>query len=772
MIRRILQWPKFILFCVVLITILTALKANHLSFDSSPEKILATDNPAFQTYLNFKADYQAGLAIVLLLEDENIFSVEFLQSLQLLQNDLLNEVPYISHVESLLTSRRVEGEADNLYFNTLVSDLTHEQAIATAKVAALNTPYYLNRIINKQANATAIILNMQPFIYSNESGTSRQILQPEMHEIITQVHHVIQRHQGNFKQTLRVGGPATATMEMMRASKTDLINLTAISLIVICLMLSVLFKRASAVFLPLIILICTITITLSLMMINDVPIQNVSAILPSFLLAVCICDAIHVLQAFYRYLDEGLDKNAAIIQAFEKTQQALFYTTITTAIGLLSFSVSSITAIAHFGLFGAIGVCIALILTLLCLPSLLILMPIKIRQTAVQRAKNTALIHRYLIWVQRHAKSITISAIIIAIGSAALSSQITFSHNTLSWLPENNPTRLAVEHIDEKLTGTMPLELLVDTGEEYGAFDPKFLSSLDNWLEQLQASPVAGIEIRASASLLNLLKEVHGVLNNAPEQTLATSRELIAQEILLIEIDAQEQLTSLANNNYQTLRISLATSWQDMVAYQGFVSQVTQSFQQHFSQSHPNAKLTLTGTIILGSEVITEMMNSMAQSYMFAGILVSLLIIILVRNLKLGMVMMLPNVLPIIILLGFMASQGLALDMFTLLVGAIAIGIIVDDSIHFIHGYQYAFKQTQDTFSAIEQTLFAEGRALVMTSVVLCAGFCVYFFSELHNIRLFGLLTSFCIVLALIADLLLAPAILFLINKKTSICSA
>ncbi len=174
----------------------------------------------------------------------------------------------------------------------------------------------------------------------------------------------------------------------------------------------------------------------------------------------------------------------------------------------------------------------------------------------------------------------------------------------------------------------------------------------------------------------------------------------------------------------------------------------------------------MTGMIVLSSQIITEMMNSMVDSYLIAGFMVSLIMILLLRSLKLGAIMMLPNLLPILMILGFMSICNIPLDMFTLLIGAIAIGIIVDDSIHFIHGFKRAFEKTGSALAAVEETFNTEGRALVITTVVLCCGFLVYQFSVLHNLQRFGLLTALCILLALIADLVLAPAIIFLIYKN------
>lgn len=761
--KTIITFPKLIICLLCILTATLALQVKSISFDGSSEKLLSQSNPAFKTYLQFKQNYQAGLSIILLIEDNNIFSAPFLQNLDHLQSDLLDHVPYIHTVESLLTSRRVVGDNDNLYFDTLIPSQCDQACIDESRQIALNTPYYLNHIINHQGDATALILKMQPFIYSAESGQSRQLLQTEMNEIIDSIHKVINNHQANFSGQLSVGGPSIATIEMVNASKHDVAIFSTLALLVIACVLAFIFRRISAVLLPLFLLSLSISITVSLMLIADVPIQNVSSILPSFLLAVCVCDSIHFLQVFYKQFDAGLNKKAAILYAFNHTKVALSFTTITTAAGLIAFTSSAITPIANFGLFAAIGVIIALIFTFSCLPTLILLSPLKSRPVSTtSHEKWDAFLCQFILLIQSKAKLIVFLSFILLLISGYFISQLKLSHDTLAWFPEDNKARLAVERIDEKLTGTMPLELLIDSGESNGIYNPLFLQQLDNWLEQLQQHDINGIKIRNNVSLINLIKEVNAVLSQDKQYQLPNSRELIAQEILLIEIDAQDQVSALTDPSYRQLRISLSTSWQDAIYYHHFIKSIENSFHEQFEAP---VSLVTTGVIALSSQIIIEMMTGMIDSYLLAGGMVSLFIILLLRNIKLGAIMMLPNLLPISLILGFMSLSNTPLDMFTLLIGAIAIGIIVDDSIHFTHGFQRAYKKSGSSVLAIKQTFNEEGRALFITTVVLCAGFLVYLFSALNNLQNFGLLTSFCIFLAFIADIILAPALIFLIYK-------
>jgi hypothetical protein len=293
------------------------------------------------------------------------------------------------------------------------------------------------------------------------------------------------------------------------------------------------------------------------------------------------------------------------------------------------------------------------------------------------------------------------------------------------------------------------------------------LSQLEQWLHTLKQQPLYGVVIRSSVSLLDSLKEVHRiVIQDEKEQSLLpTTNALLAQEVLLLEVDAADQVSKYVDENYQILRITLTTPWQDAVNYTGFITALQQSFEQHISA---DSALSITGMVAILNRTITEMLSSMARSYLLAGIMVTFVMILLLRSLKMGLLMMLPNLLPIVGVMSIMYFLQIPLDMFTLLIGSIAIGLIVDDSVHFIYGFQYYYRQSGLVQASIVQTLLSAGKAMMTTTFILCAGFSIYSLSYLNNLQNFGILTALCIFLALIADFIIAPALILILYKDNN----
>ncbi len=178
-----------------------------------------------------------------------------------------------------------------------------------------------------------------------------------------------------------------------------------------------------------------------------------------------------------------------------------------------------------------------------------------------------------------------------------------------------------------------------------------------------------------------------------------------------------------------------------------------------------NVSVELNGVVPILGAIFAQLLYSTAESYGFAACVITLMMILLIGNVKLGLISMIPSVLPITVVLAAMHLLGIRLDILTMLVGSIAIGLTVDDNVHFMHGFRRLYQKTGDPAFAIEETLASSGRAMLITSVVLSVGFFIYTQSQMANMITFGMMTACCIVLALGATFILAPALMMLANK-------
>ncbi len=213
---------------------------------------------------------------------------------------------------------------------------------------------------------------------------------------------------------------------------------------------------------------------------------------------------------------------------------------------------------------------------------------------------------------------------------------------------------------------------------------------------------------------------------------------------------------------YSKARITVKVPWADGLVYDKFLDEAKEKIETLFEGND----VTITGLVVILGQTLSAVVYSTRQSYIFAYLIIALLMLLFIGNLKLGIISMLPNIFPIIITLGIMGAFGIVLDMFTMLIGSIAMGLAVDDTIHFMHNYNRFYLETGDSDSAVLKTFLGTGRAMLSTTAALSAGFFVFTFAEMRNLHYFGLLTGFTLIMALAADFLLAPALVTLLDRR------
>jgi predicted RND superfamily exporter protein len=763
--QLLVKYPKTNILLALLVTVLVATQARQVNFDTTMVGFLELDNPHRIAYNNFKEQFGLSEFFIVVFHSDDVFEASFLEKLQSFEQQVLNKVPYVAKVESILTASSIREKEGEVFIAPLFESGISEAELKSNKNYALANQHFKNRLINPTATTTAMVIELQPFITSIKTQQYHMLLLDDVLDSYLALESLIDVNKTNFSHGVFLGGAPAAASELTKATKQDIVVFTSISIVFIALTLWLFFKSWVAVIAPLWVLIITATVTLSLMVIGQFPMQITSSMLPSFLLAVCIGDAVHLMQHYYRYLQQGLLKNEALLKAMNSTFTAMFFTTLTTSVGLLSFAGSGLLPIASFGLFTAVGVWLALLFTFLCVPAWLLLFD-KGRARAVFSIEYK-LEEKVRIWVSQLARLkilLIVIVLLLTVFAGFKVSQLSLSHDSLSWLDNDNPVRMGVESIDKNLNGTLSLELVIDTEKPQGIYDAAFIAEVDAWLESVKRTQYGKITVQHSQSLINPLKDIHKIVSPESTAELPQSNELLAQEILLLELDSAQSVSKYTDENYQLFRITLSTPWQDAVYYSDFLKTIEEDFYQQFNHK----KLTVTGMASILNRTITEMLASMTVSYLIAAVLVTLVMTLLLRNIKMGLLMMLPNILPILLVLMVMSLLNLPLDMFTLLIGSIAIGLIVDDSVHLIYNFKKYYKATGRVQEALVSALLTAGSAMSITSVILMAGFLVYCFSYLNNLQNFGLLTALCILFALLADFIVAPVLILLTYKDNN----
>ncbi|MFL2809119.1 MAG: RND family transporter [bacterium] len=790
--------PKRVILVMLLFFAILASNLVSIEVDTSTEAFFSENDQTRITYNKFREQFGRDEIVLALIHPKNVFDIEFLKKLKSFHEDLEAEVPHLDEVQSLINVTAMRGEGGDLIIEELMADWPDEDAeVMDLKDRVLRNKFYRNFLVSEDGQYTTVVVRSNAFSdlgidldqegileegFLDEEETSfsdnekSQLLTDEQNsEFVEAIKSVADRHR-NTDFPIELGGSPVMVHDLNKAMFKDMPVFVLASLGVIAILLLLLFRRLSGLLLPILTVILSMLTALGLLGLTGTKLTIVMQILPSILITVGIGYSVHLLVIYYRHLREHGDEGDAIAFAMGHSGLAILITSLTTAGGLLSFVPVKVAPVSDLGLYGAAGIMLCVFFTLVLLPALLSVLP-KVKSAVVEEKMHfqersqtrISFVDRALKscgnFAVNHPWKVIVVSTLIALISLFGATQLRFSHNPVAWLPDNHSLRNATDAINDHMKGSASIELVVERDEEDAVKDPEFMKRLDEFNRFSEGTSHNKIVVGKSSSVVDVVKEINQVLNEDREEYYRVSmdRRMIAQELLLFENGGTDDLENLVNTPYSKARVTLKTTWVDANQYSGLLSKIERKIEDMFGKEK---SYVVTGLIPIMVKTITFLMEGMLISYIIAAVVITLMMIILLADFRLGLWSMIPNFFPVLVGLGVMGMLDLPLDAMSILVGSIAIGVAVDDTVHFMHNFRRYQYIHQDIHLAVEKTLTSTGRAMLLTTIVLSAGFFIFTLSSMNNLISFGLITGLAIIIALLGDILLAPAMMALIYKN------
>lgn len=751
-----------------------------LKRDGSVEGFLRADDASLVAYNRFRHEFGQDGEIVIAIESPAIFTLDFLGRLKKFHRALEQNVPYIEDITSLYNARDVKGSRDDFVVEDLLLHWPRDEAaLRTLRDKVMGNPIYRNLLVDPEGRMTTVtikpdrysrakeegglvgqfIAELTPNMLSEDHGRRQFLSAQEVGRMVAAVQGVAAGFQApDFR--IHIAGSPSASSTIVQLLLSDMGKYMLISVGAILLLIALFTRRYESAVMAAVIIAGTLFSTFGLMAISGVAIKPPTQVLLSIILVASICELIHIATGFFLRLQRGLDKRTAVLATIEHTAIPVMFTSLTTAAGLFAFCASDLAPIADLGWFGAVAVLTAMLITWVTVPITVRLLPVKAKQRSWGGTVDGA--PRWTVGLAtfsgRHRFLMVLLSLPIIVFLLFGVTKVRFAHNSLLWLPEDNPVRVATHEIDRVLGGTVNLEVVLDSGRPFGVQDAAFLARLDDAANGLADSVQSGVRVGKVVSVADLLKELNrGLHGGDAGQYRLPEPGLIGQAFVLFENSSSDDLPYLVDSGYQKTRVTIRVPWLEASLYASFITQVEDYFAQRMG---PEVTVQATGIMALIARTSTAVMQSLASSYSGSLVLIPFLMILLLGSVRLGLVSMIPNILPIAMVLGVMGYLGIPLDTFSMMAGSIALGLIVDDSVHFFHNFAHAYRRRPDKDYAIRAAIEETGRSIVNTSFILASAFGTYLFAAMNNVRDFGLVMVLTIFLALLSDLVLSPALL------------
>lgn len=749
---------KFRWYLAILIPLLTfgfAYQLKNMSFEGSYRIWFDEDSKILQDYDKFREVFGNDDAVTISFKEEKgIFNIKTLSMIDRITQALW-ETKHITRVDSLTNYKYVHSnpqEPDDVVVEDFIDMETlsemSPQAFKAREKIALGEELIVERMISKDMKTTMIVARLTPKASDVENidlilkAAVLKILEPEMKD-------------GTTKFYLN-GGPIINSA-FIEIAQHDMGTFTPLVLLIVMLLLLLILRRPSAMLMSMAVVIFTFLIVLAMQTVLGFKLNNFTANMPVFIVAIGIADAMHILWIYIIARKSGKENFEAIHYSVQKNFLAILFTSLTTSVGFASLGISNVVPIKTLGIATANAALLAFILTILFIPALLAIVNPKIKEVHADNHKSSLFSLWYAKMIIKHDLKILMVTVILFIVTAIGISKVSVDSNTIRYFDPEVPARQSVHFVQDNITGPMAYEIVVDTKTKGGINKPDFMKSVERFsLEYKTKYP----DIRHVSSLVDVIKNFNKVMNHS--ETIPESKQLIAQYLLLYtfslpkgmeindKIDVTEQFfritatVNIVNTSLDLEMIQWAEQWWEQTDYTAQVNGQTSMF----AHMQSDVTDTLINSILLALVAVTTMM------------------MIIFKKIRLLPLIIAPNILPIILVVGVMGWLNIDIDIGVAMAGAIIIGVAVDDTIHFLVKYFEARRRGDDLETSLAYVMQYAGSAIIFTTIILISAFLIFVFSQFSPNYHFGLVTAAALLFAVIADLLLLPAIFSLLERR------
>lgn len=750
---------------------------DRLYHDNSNESYFLENDPhleSFQGLIEYFGDPEYLLiGIPTRAADTDIFNAETIAMVQAL-TEFLEEHRHISLVRSLSKYQYTHDDDGLLATDDLFDDVealsTDEDLLEQARTIIAGETLALGSLITPDFKHTRIVARM---VYLPGENYHNVELLNELRQFIAE--------RGFSEQgfALHLSGAPVIGERFETLTQQDMAWINPVMGVLMIGILYIIFRSVFATLVPLIVIVSTMVLVTSLQGFLAWPFTAVNSALIPTVIVLCMGACVHVLVEFFQFRSKGYEPKLAAKMTIDDLLMAVLFTCLTTTIGFLALSVTDLVPVRQFAILAAIAPMLIFLLSMTSLPvvlSFISWLPKNSQAFSVsphQAPPNqtlpdssspsfvTRITQKLPEFTYTHRRTIAVAGFVVTLFSAYGVTKITVDTNVVNYFKDNSWVNQDLQYFNQTFNGISHLEVIIDAGEEGGVKSPAFLSRVDQlqqWLTGLE-------ETGEPTSVIKFYKQIQQALNEDDPAyfRLPESREMAAQFLLLYEnTGPEEDLSDLKDFGERYLRISTPVVNMNATKMTELLARIKQGIDDNFSDLH----LDLTGSLVMNNAQNNYVNNGMFYSFSIAIFVIGLCFIVLFRSFKYGVIALVPSIVPVLLTGGIISMAGIPLDLGTMIVGAMTIGIAVDDSIHLMSRYLLVRKRGHSVKDSISSAINSSGRAVILTSIILITGFSVMLLGSFVSYIYVGLFSAMIMLLALMGDLIFMPAVLFLVDGK------
>jgi hypothetical protein len=664
------------------------------------------------------------------------------------------QTPYSVRVDSLTNYQHTRAEGDDLIVADLVPNPANVSDTEAAKIRdiVLKDPITANRLISADARTTGIMATIQ---LPMDDAVALKAIMTHARDIKAWV------KAEHPEVEVALTGSVALSNAFAEATQKDLATLIPAMFVMLAFAVFILTRSIPGTLASLTIVVLSAAAAVGTAAWLGIPLSPPSAMAPTIILTIAVADSIHILITALVEMQHGKDKRKAIIESLRINMGPVFLTSVTTAIGFLSLRFSDAPPIRDMGTIAAIGAGYAWLFSMTLFPALLAVLPLKGSRSVETQSRMMEAIARPVIAL----RAPLIAAFLVALFAAFMVLPgLKFDDRFVDYFDTSIEFRQDTDFAAQNLTGIYQIHYSVGAKGSGGISDPQYLSTLDAFTAFFRAQP----EVMAVSSYTDIIKKLNKSMHGDDPawERIPEDRKMAAEFLLLYEmslpygLDLNDQID--VDKSATRLVVTLETVSTQVL---GDIIARAQAWLDANAPQHMHAPAA--GQVVMFAYIGESNFEAMKTGSIVALILISICLMIALRDLRLGLLSLIPNIAPPLLAFGIYAMTGGSLGIWSVPVFAAALGLIVDATVHFLSKYQRArIEQGADERAAVRYAFRTVGTALFVSTLVLVAGFFVLSLSAFKMNSYLGMMVALTIAIALVVDFLLLPGLLVTLDKR------
>ncbi len=751
--RGIIRKKWWVLLTTIVAVFAIAFGARNLQIANDYRYFFEEDYERLVAYDKLQKIYTKAdnILFVVTPEDGGVFNKDVLPVVEELTRKAW-QIPYSIRVNSVTNFQHTEANEDNLVVEDLVEDAENftKEEIIKARRVALQDPLLADQLISDDASVTGVNVTLQ---YPRES----------MQEIPAVVNHarklVKQIETAHPNIEIRLTGFTMLDNAFTDAGSTDMMTLVPLMYGLMLIIMIFALRSLSGTIGTFLVITLSVMAAMGAAGYYGIYLTPPSMAAPTIIMTLAIADSIHILITFLQEMRSGSTKYEALVESMRINFQPVMLTSLTTALGFLSLNFSKIPPIAHLGNITAVGITAAFLISVTFLPAFMAIVPVKVKVGRESEAGLMGLLANFVIRYNRPLLWTVSASVLFA---AAFIPENELDDRFVEYFDESVTFRKDTDYTMENLTGVYTIEFSLDAEGTNGITDPAYLRKVDEFTGWYQQQPNV-MNVNSFTTIIKRLNmNMHA--DDSTYYRIPESRQLAAQYLLLYEMSLPYGLDLNNQINVDKSATRFTVTLDNISASE--VVNITERGEQWLRDNGlPNMAAYGASPAVMFSNISGINIRSMMFGGIGALFLISIILIFALRSIKIGLISLVPNLVPIAVGFGVWGMSNGVINIGLSMVFGVTMGIVVDDTIHFLSKYLRARREKgYTTTQAIHYAFTKVGVALLVTTIILMIGFSVLAFSAFAMNSGMGQLTAITIGIALITDFLLLPPILMMLE--------